>query len=233
MHQEIIEKHADTNDELDYEIINKLNKLRNFKIDTTKRGPDFMSFAKKLGVKVYATTLMINKHLNNTWYVVQNEMIRDNIRIENIDDMNDYLKTKIYEIRINELNMDNIYYYQIIYNKLNEYKTKFFEFQMYYNNLILRIKKFAEQRNYKTISELKKSFDYLLKKYKETEPPKKIAVKKHYKTIASEFLDIKSIHRYDGDTDEWFVISRYICDYLEDMEAFENNLGIKWKNPIF
>lgn len=197
--------------------------------DFTPRGLSFIKYAKSIGVKVYATKYM-KKYLNAFWNVIQNEMICDNIRITNIEDMNEYLKTKIYDIQVNMINMPNLFIYQFIYDKFNEYNKKYSEFIANYKNLIYRIKIFAEKNKITSINELAAKFNDCLCYYRVGTPYKKIIFKNPLKPTEKEIETIRCTH---FENEEWFVMSRYVCDYLNDLRDFDEKLGIEWINPIF
>ena len=122
--------------------------------------------------------------------------------------------------------VSKVHIYNYIINLLNEYKYYYNQFTSNYKNLIYRLKNFATIKKYKNITELKINLDRRLYKFKRDIDD---SASNNFENNAG----YNEIQKYNHKLEAWFIIARYMCDFIEDNMAFDKELGFEPVNPIF
>ena len=176
----------------------------------------FQKYSKIIGIKIYASKY-IWEEINKNWNKVQREMLKNNIWITNYNEFYYYLKNKVETVDISK-----VYIYNYIINLLNEYKYYYNQFTSNYRNLIYRLKNFSTIKKYKNITELKINLERRLYKFN----------RDIYDNGCND-AGINEKQKYNHKLEAWFIIARYMCDFIEDNMAFDKELGVQPINPIF
>lgn len=153
-----------------------------------EKADTFKYYCKKLNIIHYSTRgkyLEIEKH----WELIFQEIKKNNINITDYHQLIDYLQQQYHSIDYTKK-----FCYENIIRELSNYSRLAVEFSANMKNYIYRLKAYAKHRNCTTMEEIKHELDSVMKRF-------------------SVSIDENSKNTYD--TQEWLIISRYICDYLE------------------
>lgn len=173
----------------------------------------YKGLCQKLNIKYYATN-NIYKQTNELWEIIHEEMIGEigNEKTNNLTyhEIIEYLSIK----HENALYKNKLKYLQMI-NILQDYTIKYNKFLL--NNIfyIRRLKSYKESRKCCNMSDIIYELDEYLKIFILNEDPEDTDNQNTYKR------------------QDWIIISRYICDFIEDMAKFNKLHGIEWQNPLF
>ena len=157
----------------------------------------FKYYCKKLNITHYATRgkyLYIEKQ----WNLIYNDMVND-IRLHNIT-INSYLDLVSYlQKKYKMVHYTKRFQYEYILRELNNYTTMGQEFASKSKDYITRLRCYAKARECNTITEVKAELDHFLGRF---------------------IVDVDENSKNTYDTQEWLIISRYICDFLEYDDGF-------------
>jgi len=157
----------------------------------------FKSFCKKIGVIHYSTKGKY-KTIDSLWKPIYQEMQTDGIQLNTFDETISYLLQKLDTIPFSKK-----FVYEYIIRELHNYSNMSKEFASNYKDYIKRLKCYAKGRKCANMEELKKELTYYLGKY----------------VVEVEYENIDNNNDYKKQ--DWLIISRYICDFLEEDEEFQ------------
>jgi hypothetical protein len=157
-----------------------------------KKKGTFKYYCKKLNIIHYSTRGKYI-YIEKQWSLIYQDMLIDmkekNIKIESYLDLIKYLHEKCKSI-----SNKKIFRYEYILRELYNYSRMGQEFSSNFDNYIKRLKSYAKHRNCKDMQSLKNELNNFLNRF-----------------IVD--TDEKSKNTYE--TQDWLIISRYICDFLE------------------
>lgn len=191
--------------------------ISKYKIDKSSselnyKNISFQKYINKIGLKFYATR-RIFQEINIIWTAIISEMYDNKIDLMySYSEIIKYLESKLFIAPPNKK-----YMYSYILEKLNDYQIKYTEFNSDIKNYIYRLKCYSETRKCKNINELIGHINKYLAKH----------------SINSDD-SVEDIKYFDNiRREKWIIISRYICEFIIDMEKLEKRNGNPWVNPIF
>lgn len=170
----------------------------------------FQMLCKMLNIKFYAT-YEIFLEIKLVWNIVYNDILADHFQIDTYENLIAYLNNKITE-KDNPLIIGKYYYYKYIIDKLQDYQNKYKIFIENSDVYINRLKKYKESRKSFNMQGLIYELDHYLSRFYVNDDPE------------------SENNKY---REQWIILSRYICDFIGDMEAFHQQHGMPWENPIF
>lgn len=173
----------------------------------------YKGLCQKLNIKYYATN-NIYKQTNELWEIIHEEMIKElgNEKTNNITyhELIDYLS-----IKHEYASYKNKFKYLEMIEAIRDYQIKYDKFLENTEAHIRRLKSYRESRKCYNMAGLIYELDDYLRTFKINEDPEDTDNKNNYKR------------------QDWIIISRYICDFIEDMAEFNKLHGIEWQNPLF
>ena len=170
----------------------------------------FQMLCKMLNIKFYAT-YEIFLEIKLVWNIVYNDILADHFQIDTYNNLITYLNNKIIE-KDNLLIIGKQYYYKYIIDKLQDYQNKYKIFLENSDTYLYRLQRYKESRKCFNMSALINELDNYLSKFYVSDDPE------------SENNNAR---------EQWIILSRYICDFIGDMEAFHQQNDMQWKDPIF
>jgi hypothetical protein len=152
----------------------------------------FKYYCKKLKITHYATR---GKYIDieNQWHLLYKDMIVDikknNLNIQSYTDLITYLHSKYITVSINKK-----FRYEYILRELNNYSLMMQEFISNAKQYIIRLKNYAKARNCSNMQEVKNELEHFMNRF---------------------IVDINENSKNTYETQDWLIISRYVCDFLE------------------
>ena len=183
------------------------------KNDYLYRKPIWISFqqlCKMLNVKFYAT-YEIFLEIKLSWDIVYNDILADKFEITTYENLMAYLNGKLM-VNDNPLIIGKHHYYKYIIDKLQDYQNKYQLFMENSGSYLHRLKKYKESRKCFNMPGLIYELDDYLSRFYVSDDPE------------SENTKYR---------EQWIILSRYVCDFIDDMEAFHRQHDMPWVNPIF
>lgn len=168
--------------------------------DSVNRG--FRSFCKRIGVIHYSTKQKYEK-IDLIWNPIYQEIQSNNIHLNTFDETMSYLTTKI-----NRAPLSKKFIYEYIMRELNNYSQMSLTFASSPKDYIRRLQIYAKSRKCTNMEELKKELIHYLSRY----------------VVEVEYGD--KDNKNDYEKQDWLIISRYICDYLEEGDEFHDTVDI-------
>lgn len=161
----------------------------------------FESFCKKIGVIHYSTKGKY-RNINLIWKPIYQEMQVVGVQLNTFDETMSYLLQKI-----NDVQLSKKFGYEYIIRELNNYTRMSMEFASNYKNYFRRLQIYAQTRKCTNMEELKRELNLYLMRY----------------VVVVVYADKNNKNDYRKQ--DWLIISRYICDFLEeDVEFSETTL---------
>lgn len=161
--------------------------------------PSFKEYCKKLNI-IHHSTRGKYKDIEKQWKLIYPEMLVDmqtqNIVITNGMELISYIQEKYNTVPYTER-----FQYEYIFQELTKYPTLAKEFNSHYKKYMTRLKGYAKARNCTTVNEIKVELDNYLSQFRVN-------------------ADENSKHNYE--TQDWLIMSRYICDFLEEYATMFN-----------
>jgi hypothetical protein len=152
----------------------------------------------KLGINHYSTKGKY-KHINFMWSAIYQEIQTRKLSFESYSQFINYLCIKHSCTKI-----ENKFKLEYIIRELNNYNTMSEEFVRNSKNYIHRLKIYARKRKCTNMQQLKNELDHYLGRY-----------------VVDENEDGKNTY----EKQDWLILCRYICDFLEN----DNELGSKFR----
>jgi hypothetical protein len=152
----------------------------------------FKYYCKKLKITHYATR---GKYIDieNQWHLLYKDMIVDiqknNLNIQSYTDLITYLHSKYITVSINKK-----FRYEYILRELNNYSLMMQEFISNAKQYIIRLKNYANARKCSNMQEVKNELEHFMNRF---------------------IVDINENSKNTYETQDWLIISRYVCDFLE------------------
>lgn len=162
------------------------------RITNKKKYISFTSFCKKYGI-IHYTTKGKNKHIEKHWKYIYHEMLTNNISLNTFEEIITYLQQTM-----NLQQLSKKFNYEYIIKELTNYSRLSIEFASNYKDYIRRLKKYAQIRKCTNMKELKKELMNYLNRY----------------VVEVDYANKDNINDYAKQ--DWLIISRYICDFLEE-----------------
>lgn len=162
----------------------------------------FRSFCKHIGVIHYSTKQKYER-IDFIWKSIYQEIQRNNIHLNTFDETMSYLTTKI-----NRTPLSKKFSYEYIMRELNNYSQMSLTFASSPKDYIRRLQIYAKSRRCTNMEELKQELIHYLSRY----------------VIEVEYGD--KDNKNDYEKQDWLIISRYICDYLEEGDEFGTQFAL-------
>jgi hypothetical protein len=124
-------------------------------------------------------------------------MQSNNIKFDTFNDIITYLYQTM-----NSVSLSKKFNYEYIIRELTNYGSLANEFASNYKDYIRRLQIYAKTRNCNNMEELKKELTHYLNRY----------------VVEVEYAD--KDNKNDYEKQDWLIISRYICDFLEEGDEF-------------
>jgi hypothetical protein len=199
--QQISNAKANANDGKDVTKTRKTIQHRNANANASANTGDsasvgFRSFCKNIGVIHYSTKQKYEK-IDFIWKSIYQEIQINNIHLNTFDETMSYLTTKI-----NRTPLSKKFSYEYIMRELNNYTQMSLTFASSPKDYIRRLQIYAKSRRCTNMEELKKELTHYLSRY----------------VVEVEYGD--KDNKNDYEKQDWLIISRYICDYLEEGDEF-------------
>ena len=156
----------------------------------------FRSFCKHIGVIHYSTREKYEK-IDLIWNPIYQEIQNNNIQLNTFDETMSYLTTKI-----NRAPLSKKFSYEYIMRELNNYSQMSLTFASSPKDYIRRLQIYAKSRRCTNMEELKRELTHYLSRY----------------VVEVEYSD--KDNKNDYGKQDWLIISRYICDFLEEGDEF-------------
>ena len=161
----------------------------------------FSSFCNSIGV-IYYTTKGKYFTTNLIWNQICSDRQSNDIRLETFDEAMIYLNQKL-----DIMPPSKKFIYEYIIRELNNYGNMSEKFASNYNNYIRRLKSYAKKRKCKNMYELKQELTHYLRRY----------------VVDVEYVDRDNKdNKNDYVKQDWLIISRYICDFLEEQDEIND-----------
>lgn len=158
----------------------------------------FQYFCMKLGIIHYATQEKYEK-IDFLWKPIYQEMQSNNIDI-NINSFNDIISYLNYKLQI--IPLSKKFGYEYILREFTNYTRLSIEFVSNCKDYIRRLQIYAKTHRCTNMEELKRELTQYLHRY----------------VVQVEYGD--KDNKNDYEKQDWLIISRYICDYLEEGDEF-------------
>ena len=126
-------------------------------------------------------------------------MLSNNINFDTFDEIITYLYQTV-----NSVSPSQKFNYEYIIQELTNYSRLANEFASNYKDYIRRLQIYAKTRKCNNMEELKKELTHYLNRY----------------VVEIEYAD--KDNKNDYEKQDWLIISRYICDFLEECDEFGN-----------
>ena len=168
----------------------------------------FQAMCKKLNIKHYGTNSKY-KNIECMWNPIIQEINMNNIICNTFEQLHSYLQEKYYSEPI-----EKKFKYEFIIREINKYSLMAEEFNSNSKIYIRRLHYYAKSRYCKNMTHLKNELDNYLSKYN---------VKVDYSN---------EDNRNDYDKQEWLILCRYICDFLEE-EKNRTDIGTNKETQYF
>ena len=165
----------------------------------TQKIPTFKEYCKQLNI-IHHSTRGKYKDIEKQWTLVYRDMSID-IQTQNIVITNGMQLISYIQEKYNTVPYTNKFQYEYIFQELTNYPRLAKEFNSNYKKYMTRLKGYAKARNCTTITEVKVELDNYLSQFRVN-------------------VDENSKHNYE--TQDWLIMSRYICDFLEEYASVFN-----------
>jgi len=152
----------------------------------------FKYYCKKLKITHYATR---GKYIDieSQWNLLYKDMIvdieRGNIKIQSYFDLITYLQDKYTTVPYTKK-----FRYEYIIRELNNYSLMLQEFASNFKHYIKRLKSYAINRNCSDMEQVKNELEHFMNRFA---------------------VDVSENSKNTYELQDWLIISRYICDFLE------------------
>lgn len=161
------------------------------KVDRSTDPTSFEYLCKKIGLTHYSTKGKY-KYINFIWKSIYDEIKKNRLKFDNYSQFINYLN-----IKHSCTKMENKFRFEYIIRELNNYNRMAEEFCRNSKQYINRLKGYAKSRKCTNMQNLKDELDHYLNRYVVNEDGKNTLEKQ-----------------------EWLILSRYICDFLEEDTCF-------------
>jgi hypothetical protein len=161
------------------------------KLDKSSDPTSFEYLCKKIGLIHYSTKGKY-KHINFIWKPIYEEIHKNRLKFDNYSQFINYLN-----IKHSCTKMENKFKFEYIIKELNSYTKISEEFCKTPKQYINRLKGYAKSRKCTNMQDLKDELDRYLNRY-----------------VVNEDEDGKNTY----EKQEWLILSRYICDFIDLFE---------------